>query len=109
MKNRAEVTPTAAATEGAGGGEGDEESRESKKDKKRKRKGMNRKRRKRGDYGYRHYYLNPGVTVGRMAMCSAFIRGDECQFQENCKYSHDLEAFRAQKPADILGIIWYES
>ncbi|KAL3613978.1 hypothetical protein CASFOL_042052 [Castilleja foliolosa] len=27
-----------------------------------------------------------------------------CPYNENCRYSHDLEAFKAQKPADLDGI-----
>ncbi|KAL3621350.1 hypothetical protein CASFOL_036262 [Castilleja foliolosa] len=32
-----------------------------------------------------------------------------CQYNENCRYSHDLEAFKAQKPDDLDGICPFTS
>ncbi|KAI9359060.1 hypothetical protein BD770DRAFT_363418 [Pilaira anomala] len=34
-------------------------------------------------------------------LCKATARGDECEFGEECKFSHDLDAYLKIKPADL--------
>lgn len=36
------------------------------------------------------------------SVCSRFVRGI-CPFGDNCKFSHDVEAYLASKPADLPG------
>lgn len=31
-------------------------------------------------------------------------KADECRFAESCRYNHDIDAFLAQKPADLEGV-----
>ncbi|KAI9472435.1 MAG: hypothetical protein EXX96DRAFT_584068 [Benjaminiella poitrasii] len=39
--------------------------------------------------------------VDTVLLCKNLSRGEECNFGENCKYSHDLAAYLKSKPADL--------
>lgn len=38
---------------------------------------------------------------GQLSLCKSVSHGTECKFSDKCKYSHDLEAYLASKPADL--------
>ena len=43
------------------------------------------------------------VEKEEIKMCAAVVRGDECKFGDSCRFSHDLVAAMARRPADLPG------
>ena len=54
-----------------------------------KQRGMNKQRK----------HFRPEQS--EMKMCVAILSGDTCKWGDGCKFSHDLAAYAAQRPADL--------
>ena len=72
------------AHRGGGGGGGEEQGVGSRK----RRRGMNKRR--------EIYRPECGVKL-----CAAVVAGRPCSYGDSCKFSHDLDAFAADRPPDL--------
>jgi len=77
---------------GGGGNRNDNNNRRRGGKKKKRERGMNKKRPRDAKIAPSH------------KMCIDIVRGKECPFGDDCKYSHDIKALLAVRPHDIVEV-----
>ncbi|KAI8099028.1 uncharacterized protein BX664DRAFT_272032 [Halteromyces radiatus] len=82
------------AEDGSRGVFGDDDAAEGEKFSKKDKKCRNERGANKGNRGKKR--IEEGIKI-----CTSIARSEPCTFGESCRFSHDLEAYLKEKPADL--------